>query len=43
MTVASMEALSVSMQALESDIQYLQPGLPITIRPDAFPALGCRG
>ena len=43
MTVASMERLSVSMQALESDIQYLQAGLPITIRPDAFPALAVPG
>ena len=43
MTVASMERLSVSMQALESDIQYLQPGLPVTFRPDAFPALAVGG
>jgi multidrug resistance efflux pump len=37
MTVASMERLSVRMQALESGIQYLKEGLPITIPPDAFP------
>lgn len=42
-TVASMERLSVSMQALESDIQYLQTGLPVIIRPDAFPALAVPG
>lgn len=43
MTVASMERLSVKMGALESDIQYLKEGLPITIRPDAFPALAIEG
>jgi multidrug efflux pump subunit AcrA (membrane-fusion protein) len=43
MTVASMERLSVRMQALESDIQYLKEGLPITVRPDAFPALEITG
>ncbi len=43
MTVASMEHLSIRMQALEGDIQYLKEGLPILIRPDAFPALAVDG
>ena len=43
MTVASMERLSVKMKALESDIQYLQEGLPIVVRPDAFPSLKIDG
>ncbi len=43
MTVASMERLSVKMRAMEGDIQYLKQGLPITIRPDAFPALAIDG
>jgi len=43
MTVASMEHLSIRMQAMEGDIQYLQEGLPITVRPDAFPALAIEG
>lgn len=43
MTVASMEHLSVRMQALESDIQHLKEGLPIVVRPDAFPSLAIDG
>jgi len=43
MTVASMERLSVHMKAREGDIQHLAPGLPITIRPDAYPALAITG
>ena len=43
MTVASMDHLSVKMKALEGDIQYLKEGLPVTIRPDAFPALAIDG
>jgi multidrug efflux pump subunit AcrA (membrane-fusion protein) len=43
MTVASMERLSVSTRVLENDIQHMKPGLPISIRPDAFPALSIDG
>lgn len=43
LTVASMDKLSVKMRALEGDIQHLKPGLPITVRPDAFPALHIAG
>ena len=43
MTVASMQRLSVHMKAREGDIQHLAPGLPITIRPDAYPALAIAG
>ncbi|MHC4990192.1 MAG: efflux RND transporter periplasmic adaptor subunit [Planctomycetota bacterium] len=39
MTVASMDRLAVSMKVLENDIQHMKAGLPITIRPDAFPSL----
>jgi multidrug efflux pump subunit AcrA (membrane-fusion protein) len=43
MTVASMEKLSIRMRVLENDIQHMRDGLPITIRPDAFPALKIDG
>ena len=43
MTVASMDQLSVEMKVLENDIQHMQPGLPVTIRPDAFPSLLIEG
>jgi multidrug efflux pump subunit AcrA (membrane-fusion protein) len=43
LTVASMDKLSVKMRALESDIQHLKKGLPIQVRPDAFPALSIAG
>jgi multidrug efflux pump subunit AcrA (membrane-fusion protein) len=43
MTVASMDNLSVEMKALESDIEHLKEGLPIIIRPTAFPALAIEG
>lgn len=43
MTVASMDKLSVEMKALESDIQHLKEGLPISIQPTAFPALAIDG
>jgi multidrug resistance efflux pump len=43
MTVATMEKLSVRMQVLENDIQHVKPGLEITIRPDAFPAMVLKG
>lgn len=43
MTVASMDQLSVKTRVLENDIQHMQPGLPITIRPDAFPSLSIPG
>ena len=42
-TVASMKNLSVKMSVLENDIQYMKPGLAVTIRPDAFPALKIDG
>ncbi|MAG54923.1 MAG: hypothetical protein CMJ83_01400 [Planctomycetes bacterium] len=43
MTVASMDRLSVRMKALEGDIQHLTSGLPVVVRPDAFPALAIDG
>ncbi len=43
MTVASMDSLSVKMSVLENDIQHMNPGLPISIRPDAFPSLAIQG
>jgi len=43
MTVASMEKLSIKMRVLENDIQHMEDGLPITIVPDAFPALKIDG
>lgn len=43
MTVASMERLSVQMKVLENEIQHMKPGLPVTIRPDAFPSLTVSG
>ena len=43
MTVASMEKLSIKMRVLENDIQHMKDGLPITIVPDAFPALKIEG
>ena len=43
MTVASMENLAVKMQVLENDIQHMKPGLTMTIRPAAFPALELKG
>ncbi len=43
MTVASMDRLTVQMQVLENDIQHMKAGLPITIRPDAFPSLKIDG
>ncbi len=43
MTVASMDQLSVNMSVMEHDIQHMKPGLPITIRPDAFPSLSIAG
>ena len=38
-----MKNLSVKMQVRENDIQYMKTGLPITIRPDAFPAMQLGG
>ena len=43
MTVASMDRLSIKMRVLENDIQHMRDGLPITISPDAFPALKITG
>ncbi len=43
LTVASMENLSVNLKVLENDIQHIKPGLPVTIRPDAFPDLAIQG
>ena len=43
MTVASMDQLSVNMSVMEHDIQYMKPGLPISVRPDAFPSLSIDG
>lgn len=43
MTVASMDNLSVEMRAHENDIQHVKAGLPLTIRPDAFPDLSISG
>jgi multidrug efflux pump subunit AcrA (membrane-fusion protein) len=43
MTVASMERLNVQMQVLENEIQHMKSGLPITVRPDAFPSLSLKG
>ncbi|MBI4565419.1 MAG: efflux RND transporter periplasmic adaptor subunit [Planctomycetes bacterium] len=43
LTIASMEHLSVKMQVRENDIQHMKEGLPITLRPDAFPDLNIRG
>lgn len=43
MTVASMDKLSVRMKAQEGDIQHLKPGLPVVVRPDAFPVLAIEG
>ena len=39
MTVAAMDNLSINMRVLENDIQHMKAGLPITVVPDAFPAL----
>ena len=43
LTVASMDKLAVRMSVLENDIQHMKPGLALTIRPDAFPALKIEG
>ena len=43
MTVASMSQLAIKMQVLENDIQHMKPGLSMTIRPDAFPAMELTG
>ena len=43
LTVATMERLSIKMQVLENDIQHMKTGLPITVRPDAFPSLQLAG
>lgn len=43
LTVASMDRLSVQMRVMENEIQYMKPGLPVTIRPDAFPSLKITG
>ncbi len=43
MTVASMDKLSIRMKAQEGDIQHLKTGLPVAIRPDAFPVLAIEG
>lgn len=43
MNIASMERLSVSMKVGENDIQHMKEGLPITLRPDAFPDLKVTG
>ncbi|MCH7871988.1 MAG: efflux RND transporter periplasmic adaptor subunit [Planctomycetes bacterium] len=43
MTVASMDRLSVQMSVMENEIQYMKAGLPVTIRPDAFPSLKLTG
>ena len=43
MTVASMKKLAIKMQVLENDIQHMKPGLKMTIRPDAFPAMELKG
>ncbi len=43
LTVATMDTLSVKMQVLENDIQHMKKGLPMTVRPDAFPAMALEG
>ncbi len=43
LTVATMDNLSVKMQVKEDDIQHMKKGLPITVRPDAFPSLRLKG
>lgn len=43
LTVATMENLSVKMQVKENEIQHMKTGLPISIRPDAFPAMLLKG
>lgn len=43
LTVASMDRLSVRMRVMENEIQHMKSGLPITIRPDAFPSLKITG
>lgn len=43
LTVATMDNLSVKMQVKENDVQHMKKDLPITVRPDAFPALQLEG
>ena len=43
LTVATMDNLSVKMQVKEYDIQHMKTGLPMTVRPDAFPAMQLKG
>ena len=43
LTVATMDNLTVKMQVRESDVQHMKKGLPITVRPDAFPSLQLSG
>jgi multidrug efflux pump subunit AcrA (membrane-fusion protein) len=43
LTVAAMDNLSVKMQVKENDVQHMKKDLPITVRPDAFPALQLEG
>jgi len=43
LTVATMENLTVKMLVRENDVQHMKKGLPITVRPDAFPALQLDG
>lgn len=43
MTVASMDRLSIQMRVMENEIQHMKSGLPVTIRPDAFPSLKISG
>ena len=43
LTVASMDRLSVQMRVMENEIQHMKAGLPVTIRPDAFPSLKITG
>jgi len=43
LTVAEMGSLSIKMRVLENDIQHMEPGLKITVFPDAFPNLKLDG
>ncbi len=43
LTVATMDNLSVKMQVRENDVQHMKKDLPITVNPDAFPAMQLAG
>lgn len=43
LTVASMDQLSLDMKVPENDVQHMKEGLPLSIRPDAFPDLRIAG